>query len=530
MSESNRAPLAGKRILVVDDDAGMRLLITHHLKKNGCEVIAASGVEDAKKRFPRNTQAQLDAVVTDYLMPDGTGLDLLEWIKEHDHALAAIFVTAVGERELVKRSLRTGACDFLDKPVQIQLLLRSVADAADRTRRQRALEDAESSVQEVGKLQQFMLGSNPARLSEIVDICWHPRHLAGGDLVNVFNLGPERLLVVVADVSGHDLKAGFISAFFQGVVRGMVEKNTPIQEVFSYFNRFLVREWSGGQAGGGTSPFDVSASVSACAFDIDLARGNLSIWNSGFPIPILADPCGSTRRCGETASHPLGWFEEDSSTLFQQQLESGCFVYAWTDGLEDLAGQLGLSPLSLAETLLKAKRDNVQPAFLNECGDDVLLVRLNLHPERQKQPAGTPGRLLYHEYFQDHVLRIDELQMQWEKCLQTAVPSLPESKLFDLLLCSREAVINGIKHGCAASPDRPCTYEITHHPGNGLLRVTVHDPGPGHSFDWEEHEKAAETELLDVHRGLILINRLPAQTQFARCGASVIMDFDLKQP
>jgi len=50
---------------------------------------------------------------------------------------------------------------------------------------------AESFVQEVGKLQQFMLGTNPASLPGTLEVCWHPKHAAGGDLVNVFTLGPS---------------------------------------------------------------------------------------------------------------------------------------------------------------------------------------------------------------------------------------------------------------------------------------------------------------------------------------------------
>jgi len=523
---SNAASQTGKRILVVDDDAGIRLLITHHLKKRGYDTVAAAGVKAAEELFLQNSQTRFDAVVTDYLMPDGTGIDLLEWIKQHDNTLAAIFVTGVGERDLVKRSLRTGACDFLDKPVQIQLLVQAVAEAVDRTQRQRALQDAESSVQEVGRLQQFMLGSNPATLSGTLEICWHPKHAAGGDLVNVFSLGPERLLVVVADVSGDDLKAGFISAFFQGVVRGMIEKGTPINEVFSYFNRFLLREWSG--QNNPSSQFDVSASVSACAFDIDFASEHFSVWNSGFPIPIFTDSLGKLRRCGESASHPLGWFDDDSATLFEQDVEQGGFAYAWTDGLEDLAGQLEISPMSLAESLLKARRDGVTPAFLKDCGDDILVVRINLMPKGTEPDAFQP--LLFEEYFSAHGPRIDQLQSQWERSLQTAIPTIPESKMFDLLLCSREAVINGIKYGCAANPNQPCSYEITYQPESQIVRVSINDPGPGHAFDWSRYEKAAEEQLLDAHRGLILMNRLPSRTMIERGGASVIMDFDLKQP
>ena len=92
-----------------------------------------------------------------------------------------------------------------------------------------------------------------------------------GTVVNGFQLGPQRWLVLVADVSGHDLKAGFISAFFQGVVRALVEKGTPIQEVFAYFNRFLLQEWSNAQHPPAAS-FSVAASISTCALVIDLAE------------------------------------------------------------------------------------------------------------------------------------------------------------------------------------------------------------------------------------------------------------------
>lgn len=527
MSNENSIPNGAKRVLVVDDDAGIRLLISHHLKKKGYDTVVAAGVLEAQALFSESADARFDAVVTDYLMPDGTGLDLLGWIKERDDALAAIFVTGVGERDLVKQSLRTGARDFLDKPVQIPLLLEAVAKAVELTRRQRALQDAESSVQEVGKLQQFMLGANPASLPGTLEICWHPKHAAGGDLVNVFTLGPERLLVVVADVSGHDLKAGFISAFFQGVVRGMIENETPISKVFSYFNRFLIRDWSRSH-GETTSQFDVSASVSVCAFDIDFSAKNLSVWNSGFPVPIFTDCDGKSKRCGETASHPLGWFDEESTTLFEQRIDSGGFAYAWTDGLEDLAGQLGVSPISLAENLLKAKQNGVTPAFLKDCGDDILVVRLNLAPKGV--PAGGFKPLLFEEYFGPLGPQIDQFQNHWEKSLQTALPDIPESKLFDLLLCSREAVINGIKYGCGAKPSEPCFYEVTFQPEKSLLRVIVSDPGPGHDFNWSEYEKAAGKQMLDEHRGLILINRLPDLTRVERNGTSVTMDFNLKQP
>lgn len=520
----------GKRILVVDDDGGIRLLISTSLKKKGYDVVVASGVREAQEGFGEalSSERQFDAVVSDYMMPDGTGLELLEWIKLRDASLAAIFVTGVGERDLVKKSLQTGACDFLDKPVQLPLLAQAVAHAVGRTAQQRTLRAAESSVQEVGRFQEFMLGANPAGRPGTLEICWHPKHAVGGDLVNVFTLSPERMLVVVADVSGHDLKAGFISAFFQGVVRGMIDHGMSVTSVFSYFNRFLLHEWSSSQSDD-CRGCSVAASVAVCAFDINLAEKGLVVLNSGFPIPFVTDGRdGATMRCGDTASHPLGWFDDGASTLFEYHFVHGGYAYAWTDGLEDLACTLGVSPLSLAERLLDARRNRLVPAFLKECGDDVLLVRLNL-----SQMAGLDGGLIpliCDQYFGPMDDRIDGWQARWERSIQLAVPDLPESKLFDLLLCSREAVINGVKYGCGACPEKPCTYEVAYQPESHVLRVVVDDPGPGHDFDWSGHAKAAEEQMLDEHRGLILMNQLPDVTRVERHGARVAMEFRLGSP
>ena len=141
-------------------------------------------------------------MVTDYLMPDGTGLDLLGWLKQRDDSLAAIFVTGVGERNLVKQSLRTGACDFLDKPVQIHLLLDAVAKAVDLTHRQRA--------QHEGRV--LRAGSRQAPAVHAGDESRQPAGHAGGLLASEtrgrrrsgqrLHPRPERLLIVVADDSG----------------------------------------------------------------------------------------------------------------------------------------------------------------------------------------------------------------------------------------------------------------------------------------------------------------------------------------
>ena len=70
-----------------------------------------------------------------------------------------------------------------------------------------------------------------AGLPMALTVCYHPCHEAGGDSVSFFALDASRVLIVAADVSGHDLKSAFISAYFQGMLRGMVEQHASIKDV-----------------------------------------------------------------------------------------------------------------------------------------------------------------------------------------------------------------------------------------------------------------------------------------------------------
>lgn len=566
---------ASRRLLVVDDDSVTRMLIVHHLKRNGYTVLAAQGVEEAKATILREKVSTLHAVVTDYLMPDGTGLELIEWLKGADETIGAIVVTAVGERDLVKQSLRGGACDFLDKPIQIEALLGSVRNAVEHTERGRHLRETESSVKEVGKFQQFMLGAGTEGVPAPVDICWHPMHPVGGDLVNVIPLSPHRLLLLAADVSGHDLKAGFISAFFQGVVRGMVEKGTPIEEVFAYFNRFLISEWSRSQdaASGGDT---VAASICACAFVIDFAQKQLAIYNCGFPVPLFTDAHGRSEPCCQEPGFPLGWFPDNPVSASHRDISTGGAIHIWTDGLEELAAHLGTNPVAVATELLAAKRQGRTAECLRQANDDILLVQLNLSRAlppssaasatattehsptaqgirpgggtltRNRAVAGTPAStpaastpplhphaevpIIYQELFAGQERQVDEFQENWTRSLRLAFPALPEDKLFDVLLCAREAVINAIRYGCSDSLPGRSTFQVSCDAARTLLRVVVSDQGPGHDFRWETHVAEAAENLINEHRGLALMHQIPTQTRVDRNGALVTMEFALLQP
>lgn len=139
------------RVLVVEDDPASLQFLEIMLVKRGYEVITAVDATHARAELSPACIEGFSCVITDYRMPDTTGLELLAWIQEQDADLATIIVTAEGEKRLISESMRGGAVDFLEKPIAAFELEVAVSRAVKRTRRQRQLTGSESKARELGE-------------------------------------------------------------------------------------------------------------------------------------------------------------------------------------------------------------------------------------------------------------------------------------------------------------------------------------------------------------------------------------------
>jgi DNA-binding NtrC family response regulator len=119
--------MAAKRILVVDDEIGIRELLSEILYDEGYHVTAASNAAEAREF--RNRQVP-DLVLLDIWMPDTDGVTLLkEWVAEGLLTMPVIMMSGHGTIETAVEATRIGAVDFLEKPVSLQKLLDAVAKA-----------------------------------------------------------------------------------------------------------------------------------------------------------------------------------------------------------------------------------------------------------------------------------------------------------------------------------------------------------------------------------------------------------------
>ena len=119
------------RILIVDNEASMRLILASNLRQDQHELWEASGVQEAQRTLAAN---DFDVVVTDQKMPDGEGLAVLASAREVDPTIPVILLIAAAAIELTAESVWEGAFDFLTKPFQPEVVRATVRRACERTR------------------------------------------------------------------------------------------------------------------------------------------------------------------------------------------------------------------------------------------------------------------------------------------------------------------------------------------------------------------------------------------------------------
>lgn len=119
--------MSAKEILVVDDEIGIRELLSEILFDEGYQVVVAENA--AQARDFRASHAP-DLVLMDIWMPDTDGVTLLkEWVADNLLTMPVIMMSGHGTIETAVEATRIGAVDFLEKPIALQKLLGAVSKA-----------------------------------------------------------------------------------------------------------------------------------------------------------------------------------------------------------------------------------------------------------------------------------------------------------------------------------------------------------------------------------------------------------------
>lgn len=111
-------------VLVVDDEQIIRDLCKHALKEY--RVLQAGSLQEALNVY---LSEQIDLVLTDVMMPGGSGIELLKQIKQVDPAAVVVVMTGFGDKDIILNALKEDADDFINKPLQLLQLRTAVQKA-----------------------------------------------------------------------------------------------------------------------------------------------------------------------------------------------------------------------------------------------------------------------------------------------------------------------------------------------------------------------------------------------------------------
>lgn len=149
--------MTAKNILVVDDEVGIRELLSEILFDEGYRVHLAENAAEARKHC--ETQSP-DLVLLDIWMPEVDGISLLkEWVAEEKLHMPVIMMSGHGTIETAMEALRIGATDFLEKPIALKKLLAAVEKAIQQ--------QGEKKIKSNEKESSDLSGSAKSTLSEL---------------------------------------------------------------------------------------------------------------------------------------------------------------------------------------------------------------------------------------------------------------------------------------------------------------------------------------------------------------------------
>ncbi|KAB0481380.1 Response regulator receiver domain-containing protein [Pseudomonas reinekei] len=384
---SVHAALESLTILIAEDSAADRLLLSSIVRRQGHEVLTAANGAEAVEAF-RQQRPQL--VLMDAMMPVMDGFEAAQQIKAlaGETLVPIIFLTSLSESEALARCLEAGGDDFLAKPYN-QVILAAKIKAMDRLRRLQATVLQQRD--QIARHHDYLL--NEQRVAKAVfDKVAHsgclnaanirylqsPYALFNGDLLLAAYTPAGDMHVLLGDFTGHGLPAAVGAMPLAEVFYGMTAKGYGLAETLREMNAKLKR----------ILPVDMFCCATMLC--LSFQRRSVEVWNGGMPDGYLHS-IASGERTPMAARHlPLGVLSaqtfDDSTQVFPMAL--GDRVFLLSDGVidtcdasEQLFGVERLQrvfaanrePDALFEEIGQALRD-----FGGETRDDVSMVEISL--------------------------------------------------------------------------------------------------------------------------------------------------------
>lgn len=352
-------------VLVIDDDSTVRDSFVAYLDDCDYQMLSACNAVQALEILSEQTP---NAVICDLKMPGMYGIELLERIKKNHPELPVIVVSGAGVMDDVVRALRLGADDFLIKPVlDMEVLAYSVRKALERQTLEKENQayrehlevtnrELKLGLEELRADQQAGRQAQLRMLPETLDMngihCDHrilPSLMLSGDFLDFIEVDDDRLVLYIADVSGHGASSAFVTVLLKNLtyrlrrnyVRGSSNDLLSPELVLSRINSELL-----------ASELDKHLTIFYAV--LTLSTGALTYSVGGhFPMPILVTP--EKAEYLEGRGMPVGLFKDAVYKRNEIILPSTFSLMMFSDGILEIMPEASLNDKERALLLMASK-------------------------------------------------------------------------------------------------------------------------------------------------------------------------------
>ncbi|WP_375578488.1 sigma-54 dependent transcriptional regulator [Marivirga tractuosa] len=149
----------GKKLLIVDDDPSFNEMLCNYLLRNNYEVESAHSAQSALELLKKHA---FDLVLTDFRLPKMNGLELIEVIKKDQSQTPVILITNYADIRTAVQSIKLGAFEFVNKPVNPDELLKTIEKALESKSKPKNSDTKPNKAFTQNK--QYIIGNNPHSL------------------------------------------------------------------------------------------------------------------------------------------------------------------------------------------------------------------------------------------------------------------------------------------------------------------------------------------------------------------------------
>jgi sigma-B regulation protein RsbU (phosphoserine phosphatase) len=381
---------AARRVLVVDDVESNRFVAQRMLEFEGYLVTTAvdgpGAIEAARRLRP-------SLMLIDLHMPKMTGLEVISTLAGEGllvDMVAVLTTASVVDGNMRAAGLDAGASDFLCKPIARRELLSRVRRAIEVNERFRRvaveLGDLRESVEGVAAVMAALMPA-PRLQPGAADVATlvMPAYVAGGDVVDVMQLGQGRWVVLLVDVAGHGMASALTAASTRALLRDRIASSGGLSAAFCALNRRMYEDFPTTQQ-----------HVAVAALLVDEPRGVIEVLNAGCPPVALFLRDGSSHLVASSMP-PLGVMEHICAQKTSFVLDEVWRAILVSDGItesfaspSDTFGALAMlcAPESSADVAtLPVERARERITRLGRGRDDASVAWIDFHS------SPTSGRL-----------------------------------------------------------------------------------------------------------------------------------------